>query len=153
MSDIYARRLSRIQREYHATREAVGHVVRNWQAQDIFPASEETGLEDLRRAAVNLDAIFLLRLFSLFEGILKEHLSQHHPGIAVPEEARAIWLIDRVAQRQIPPITAPLRNRVHEVRRYRNYLTHPSGIVPVETPFATAIFRLSKFVDHLPEPR
>ncbi len=100
-----------------------------------------------------MDAIFLIRLFSLFEGILKEHLTQHHPGISVPEEARAIWLIDRVAQRQTPPIGQALRSRVHEVRRYRNYLAQPSGRVPVETPFSMAIFRLSKFVDHLPEPR
>ncbi len=89
----------------------------------------------------------------MFEGILKEHLAQHHPNIHVPEEARAVWLIDRVAQRQSPPISLPLRSRVHEVRRYRNFLAHPSGRIPVETPFSTAIFRLSKFVDYLPEPR
>ncbi len=153
MSEIYARRLSRVQREYDASRDAVGYVIRNWDKQTISQVIPGTGLEDLRRAAGNLDAIFLIRMFSLFEGILKEHLAQHHPGITVPEEARAVWLIDRAAQRQTPPIGQPLRNRVHEVRRYRNYLTHPSGRVPVETLFSTAIFRSSKFVDHLPEPR
>jgi len=153
VSEVYVRRLSRVQREYDATRDAVGYVMRNWQKQSISLDTQGTGLEDLRRAAGNLDAIFVIRLFSMFEGILKEHLTQHHPGITVPEEARAVWLIDRVAQRQSPPIAPPLKSRVHDVRRYRNYLAHPSGRVPVETPFAMAIFRLSKFVDHLPEPR
>jgi len=153
MSEVYVRRLFRIQREYGATRDAAAYVLHNWHKQDIFRDIQGISEEDLRRAAGNLDAIFLIRLFSTFEGILKEHLAQHHPNIAVPEEARAVWLIDRVAQRQSPPIPASLKSRVHEVRRYRNYLTHASVGRPLETPFAMALFRLSKFVDRLPEPR
>ena len=153
MSDALVRRLSRIRREYDATRDAAAYVIRKWQAQNIFDDIQGTSLEDLRRAAGNLDAVFVIRLFSTFEGILKEHLAQHHPTIRVPEEARSVWLIDRVAQRQSPPIPASLKSRVHEVRRYRNYLTHPSAGHPIETPFAMALFRLSKFVERLPEPR
>ena len=152
MSDALVRRLSRIRREYDATRDAAAYVIRNWQKQNIFDDIQGTSLEDLRRAAGSLDAVFVIRLFSTFEGILKEHLAQHHPHIAVPEEARAVWLIDRVAQRQVPPIPASLKSRVHEVRRYRNYLTHPSARHPFETPFAVALSRLSKFVERLPEP-
>ncbi len=142
-----------MQREYDATRDAATYVIQNWHTQDIFQDIQGTSLEDLRRAAGSLDAIFIIRLFSTFEGILKEHLTQHHPHIAVPEEARAVWLIDRVAQRQSPPIPPPLKSRVHEVRRYRNYLTHPSGGRPLEVTFAMALFRLSQFVERLPEPR
>ncbi len=153
MSDALVRRLSRIRREYDATRDAAAYVLRNWQKQNIFDDIQGTSLEDLRRAAGNLDAVFVIRLFSTFEGILKEHLAQNHPTIRVPEEARSVWLIDRVAQRQSLPISASLKSRVHEVRRYRNYLTHPSAGHPFETPFAMALFRLSKFVERLPEPR
>lgn len=142
MSDVYVRRLARVQEELDALRDAVQFASRN--------AGSPGGL---RRADENLEAIFVIRLFAVFEGVLKEHLAQHHPNIVVPEDARAVWLIDRVAQRQTPPITFPLRNRVHEVRRWRNFLIHPGGGPALEIFWTDALARLSRFADHLPEPR
>jgi hypothetical protein len=68
MSEVYVRRLSRIQREYDATRDAADYVLHNWHKQDIFRDIQKTNEEDLRRAAGNLDAIFLIRLFSFSSG-------------------------------------------------------------------------------------
>jgi len=125
----------------------------NWWRQNIFLDMPASGLPDLMRAARQQEAVYFIRLFSTFEAVLKEHLAQHHPGITVPEEARAVWLIDRVAQRQAPPITAALRSRVHDVRRHRNHLTHLDDRPLFPIPFTLALARLNKFVDYLPEPR
>lgn len=127
------------------------YVLANWQRNNVASAVQG-GVDDFQRASDDMEAIFLIRLFSVFEGILKEHLAQHHPSIHVPEEARSVWLIDRVAQRQPRPITFPLRQRVHEVRRYRNYLVHPRGPALPVMFFSDALAPLSKFVDRLPEP-
>ena len=152
MSDAYVHSLVDVQSEYLAAEEALECVILNWQRESIVRAIQG-GLDDFQRAAGDLEAVFVIRLFSVFEGILKVHLEQHHPGIHVPEEARSVWLIDRVAQRQPRPITFLLRQRGHEVRRYRNFLVHPRGPVLPVMFFADALAPLSKFVDYLPEPR
>ena len=140
-------------REFDAAKNALDYVKQNWQSQSIFLRAEKYGLPDLFRAVENLGAVYLLRLFSTFEGLLKEHLAEHHPGIALPEDARAVWLIDRVSQRQTPAISAALRGRVQDVRRYRNYLTHPNNVPFPAISLTAALARLNKFVDYLPEPR
>lgn len=153
MSNVYVRLLERVEQELTAAHDALAYVEQNWYRQSIFLDVPESSLPDVIRAADNQEAVYLIRLFSTFEGMLREHLAQHHPGIAVPEDARAVWLIDRVAQRQTPPIGLALKNRVHDVRRYRNHLTHPGGRLTIPIPFMTVLARLSKFVDYLPEPR
>ncbi len=49
MSEVYARRLSRVQRDYDASRDAMGYVIRNWEKQNISHDIQETGIEDLRQ--------------------------------------------------------------------------------------------------------
>ena len=153
MSDVYVYFLEQVHKELDAAHDALIYVEQNWDRQSIFLDIPGSSLPDLGRAAEHQEAVYFIRLFSTFEAILREHLAQHHPGIMVPEEARAVWLIDRVAQRQTPAITAVLRNRVHDVRRYRNYLTHLVGTPPFPLSFTIALARLNKFVDYLPEPR
>lgn len=152
MSDIYVHSLVGVQSEYLAAQDAIDYVIANWQ-RDSIVRTIQGGLDDFQRASDDMEAVFLIRLFSIFEGILKDYLAQYHPSIHVPEEARSVWLIDRVAQRQPRPITFPLRHRVHEVRRYRNFLVHPRGPALPVLFFPDALAPLSKFVDHLPEPR
>jgi hypothetical protein len=92
-------------------------------------------------------------LFAAFEGALKEHLAEYHAGMAVPEDVRVVWLIDRVATLQTPHIGIPLRQRVHEVRRYRNALVHATVPAPLSLSFTEARARLNTYLDKLPEPR
>jgi hypothetical protein len=53
---------------------------------------------------------------------------------------------------QTPPIGLPLRQRVHEVRRYRNALVHVSAITGIPFLFSEARSRLNTYLAKLPEP-
>jgi len=153
MSDLYVRLLQRVGDEHDAVDASLKYVRDQWRRQNLSLAIKQATPEDLQRAIDDLDTTFFIRLFSTFEGMLRQHMEQHHAGISVEEDARAVWLIDRVARLQAPPIVAPLRDRVHEVRRYRNFLVHPGG-GPLRTVFFTdALARLGRFVSRLPEPR
>jgi hypothetical protein len=154
VSDLYVRRLGRIREEYQAAAGALAYVSVYWRTHNIFNfrALEVSSLEDVRRAADDLETTFLIRLFAAFEGILKEHLAKNHPGARVAEDVSAAWLIDRVSALQRPRIVDPLRARVHDVRRYRNYLVHPGGPMPAFVQLSEALGRLTRFVDRLPSP-
>jgi len=153
MSINYVRLLQRVRDEHDVVDASLIYVREQWLRQNLSLAIRTATPEDLRRAVDDLDATYFIRLFSTFEGILKQHLAQHHPDLALEEDARAVVLIDRVAQLQHPQLSAPLRERVHEVRRYRNHLIHSGGGTPPVVLFVDALARLSKFVSHLPEPR
>ncbi|MDQ2686581.1 MAG: hypothetical protein M3Y28_01810 [Armatimonadota bacterium] len=153
MSAIYVRRLDRVREEYVAASGALAYVSAHWHSQSIFSFRGLASInsEDVRRAANDLEATYFIRLFSVFEGILKEHLAKNHPSVRVAEDASAAWLIDRVSARQRPPIIDPLRSRVHAVRRYRNFLVHPGGLMPAFVPFSEALGRRTRFSDRLPD--
>ncbi len=153
MSDHYVRLLRRVRDEHDAVDASLRYVQDQWRRQNLSLAIKQATPEDLQRAIDDLGMTFFIRLFSTFEGMLRQHMEQHHPNVSVKEDARAVWLIDRVAQLQSPAISAPLRERVHEVRRYRNFLVHPGAGAPPLVDFTDALARLSKFVDYLPEPR
>ena len=153
MSDIYVRLLLRVRDEHDTADASLRYVQDQWRRQNLEITISNVTPADLQRAIDSLDATFFIHLFSVFEGMLRQHIEQHHPGLSIEEDARAVWLIDRVARLQSPPLSAALRDQVHEVRRNRNLLVHlREGPRPMVL-FRDALARLSKFVDRLPEPR
>jgi hypothetical protein len=152
MSDRFVRRLERIRDEHQAASGALAYVSTFWLKSSLFnfPGLETVGVEEVLRAAGELEATYFIRLFSVFEGILKEHMAESHPGIRVAEDASAAWLIDRVSKLQRPPVSDIFRERVHGVRKYRNYLVHPGGNLPAFVQFSEALARLTRFADRLP---
>ena len=97
-----------------------------------------------------VEAIFLIRLFAVFEGILKEHHAQFHANDAAPPHASVSWHIDRLAFFNRSRISEKLAASVHEVRRYRNSLVH-SLVNVTSIDFDIALSTLSKFAIKLPE--
>lgn len=154
MSDLYVRRLERIREEHQAASGALAYVSVNWHRSNIFNFSglETVGVEEVQRAADDLESTYFIRLFSTFEGILKEHMASKHPNLRVAEDVSAASLIDRVAKLQRPRIADALRERVQDVRRYRNFLVHPGGNLPPFVQFSEALARLTRFADKLPDP-
>lgn len=156
MSRVYQRMLARVQDERDVAEEAVAYVRDNWYAKSIFDEAgfiEGRTLHEILQLAESLDTIFTIRLFAAFEGMLRQHMRQHHPKPAVPEDAGAAFLIDRVAAAQAIRISISLCNEVHEVRKYRNSLMHPDGTRAIEIPFTVALARLARYVGWLPEPK
>lgn len=155
MSEVYISRLTRIQKEYDAAQGALEYAIRGWQREALFaePELELISPQELRRCEANLEPIFIIYLFSAFEDILRSHLQSHHPHLSIPEEEKAVRLIDRVAMLQRPRIVGPLRERVHDVRRSRNQLVHASvSAQTLRISLSEVLARLIKFVDQLPEP-
>ena len=152
MSDLYIRKLGRIRDEYRAAAGALAYVSVYWHKQNIFNFGglEASSLEEIKRAADNLEATFLIRVFSAFEGVLKEHLATYHARGKVADDVSAAWLIDRVSNLQRPRINLQLRQQVHTVRRYRNHLVHRGSSMPATVEFSEALARLTKFVHRLP---
>lgn len=154
MSSVYIRRLKDIGDEFIATRGALAYVGRNWQKHSLYNDTDlqAVGPQDVLNAAANIERTFIIRLFAAFEGMLKDHLAQQHPDIAVSDDASVAFLIDRVATLQTPHISNPLRQSVHEVRRYRNALVHSSPVTVTPLTFTQARSRLNTYLDKLPEP-
>ncbi len=153
MSDKYVNRLKSVASEYDAVREALAYVNVNWQKQSIYSQeSQKLTPKHFISASASIESVFIIRLFTTFEGILKEHLSRNHPTKRIPEDARVMWLIDQVAIRQTPRIRSELREKVHEVRKYRNSLVHAGYAPSPRIIFNDALATLAKYSHILPDP-
>ena len=152
MSQQYLRRLNQVKSDFDAADDALSYVSRNWDKNNISQEVSRSKLADFRKAQVGLETMFFIRLFATFEGILKQHLVERHSTLTLPEDPKAVWLIDRVGNLQRPRITLPLRVRVHDVRCYRNYLVHSGRHWMPQIVFIDALTGLGRFVSHLPEP-
>jgi len=150
MSASYVRSLVRLKTEYEAVDASLRYVQEQWRRQNLPLSITLATPEALSRAISDLPSAYSIRLFSTFEGMLREHMAQHHTALS--EDTPAIQLIDRVASLEDNRVSAQLRDKVHEVRRYRNFLVHAGGTLPLIVAFPDALARLSKFVDKLPEP-
>jgi len=156
VSRVYQRTLARVQDERDVAEEVTAYVRDNWYSKSIFDEAgfiEGATLHSVLQLLDTLDTIFTTRLFAAFEGILRQHMRQYHPKPAVPEDAGAALLIDRVAVSQAVRISIPLCDEVHEVRKYRNSLMHPDGARAMEIPFTVALAGLARYVGWLPEPK
>lgn len=150
MSRVFTDRLKGVQREYVAALDSLNYVVENWERQTIYFSVTTPRL--CGAALRNLETVFTIRLFSVFEGVLKERLATNHSHLRLIQEPRVVYLIDRVANLQNPHIDSPLRMKVHSVREYRNYLVHSGGKTVLPVTFSESLARLTRFVDKLPDP-
>jgi hypothetical protein len=90
---------------------------------------------------------YLIRLFSGFESLLRDHMTIRHPRRRIPRTAES--LINRVAL--IERVPDPIREGVHTVREYRNAVVHPGrAVVPVMS-LKQAVAKLNRFLAPLPD--
>ena len=100
---------------------------------------------DLRDAADNLEASYLVRLYAVFEAALRSYWTAEVRETRPPAEV----LIDQVAKRAgVPPREA---EDVHAVRLSRNALVHDDAEPATEIEFATARMRLQAYLKRLPD--
>lgn len=101
----------------------------------------------LRRGAQTLEATYVSRLFSEFEGLLRAHLLSFDPQGRPPPRS-AYGLINRAAATLRLPNA--LRDAVQNAREGRNAIVHPDGSPPVQLLFDEARSVLSRFLARLP---
>src|SRR5438445_367887 len=80
-----------------AARGALEYVERTWPELTRTPELLATDLSHVREAREKVEATYVIRLFSQFEAILRDHLAGIRPGMRVPEKAE--HLVNRVASR------------------------------------------------------
>lgn len=144
-------RLRRVRDELQAARYALGRAEAKWNAEAGTAAAEFRGkvtLDEIRRAADNLDRTFVMRLFSEFEGILLDYWED---GLGRPTEPKAVDLINGIAASCPLPIGDAHRDDVHHVRRYRNNLVHPRAERVDPLTVDQCLSRLGKYLAYFPQ--
>jgi hypothetical protein len=146
MSHQLIRRLAELRAEYEAARAVLVLALRTW-----TQVAAEQELKGITHAAVqlsvaNLEATYLIRLFALFEALLRDHWTASRPGTRAPDSAAV--LIDQLGARYRIP--AQVRSRTHSARQYRNAVAHARpGPPPVA--FADALSSLNRYLAWLPD--
>jgi hypothetical protein len=144
-------RLQRVRDELQAARYALGRAEAKWDAETGTSTAVFRGtvtLDEIRRAADNLERTFVMRLFSEFEGVLLDFWER---GLGQGTEPKAVDLINGVAARCPLPIGNDCRDEVHHVRRYRNGLVHPRAERVDPLTVYECLCRLGKYLSHLPQ--
>lgn len=138
MSHIHVRRLVAVGEDFLAVRQAVD--------QSLSDPSLPNHAR-LTRAAWGLEATYLARLFSEFEGTLRAYLRANDPQGRPPPKS-AYGLINRTAA--LLRLPNDIRDGVQQAREYRNAVVHPDGPAYAALPFSEARSLLSKFLARLP---
>ena len=147
MSDRRVRRLALVRDEYDAAREALAYLNRNWNRLQNVKQFRGIGRPDVREALANLEDTYIVRLTIELENMLRSYYVEHQPALRVPRNTETI--VNRIARFEAIP--DPIRDKVHEVRNYRNYFVHGGGLRPEDVSFSTALANLAKYVSRMPD--
>ena len=105
-------------------------------------------LKEVRRTVSNLEATYIVRLFTTFESMLRDFLPRPNPNR--PDRRSAYDLINRAASRLHIPTA--IRDEVQQVREYRNQAVHQGGAATKVLLFVDAMAALNHFLSWLPNP-
>jgi hypothetical protein len=132
----HVQRLISVRQEFEAIQTALGP-----RLADVSLANSA----HLVRAVSNLEKTYLIYLFSEFEGILRDYLTDIRPRRRIPRVAEL--LMDRVAG--LAHIPDGVRHAAHAVRNYRNALVHRGVLIVPVISFREAFSVLSRFLSIL----
>lgn len=148
MSHVLIRRLAEVRGEYEVTKASTEYLQSEWPRLHSHPPFENLELKEVRRAVSNLEATYIVRLFTTFESMLRDSLPRTHPN--QPDRRSAFDLINRTASRLHIP--AVVRDEAQQVREYRNQAVHQGGTAVTALLFADALAALNRFLSWLPNP-
>lgn len=154
MSQQYIRRLRKVQDDLKIALELSEFVRHSWHRQDISGAFPERTLSRIKEAEEGLPTAYFVRLTAESEGILRDHLQTNHPQIAVPANRRdwtVDWFLRRVLQQENVVVSPELRQRLDQVRNYRNAVAHGNQAI-ADVSFGEALARYNTFLARLSEP-
>lgn len=148
MNDVLIRRLAEVKGEFEVARASTEYLRSEWSRLHSQPSFERLAMTDVRRAVSNLEATYIVRLFTTFESMLRNFLPRPHPN--QPDRRSAYDLINRTASRLRIP--AAVRDEVQQVREYRNRAVHEGGTAVTAILLADALAALNRFLSWLPNP-
>ncbi len=137
MSHLHIQQLGQVETDFLAIERAVMGVLSDRSVQ---------GYGALQTAAQGLETVYIVRLFSEFESILRAALLLHAPTRLVPRTAH--HLINRAARQFGVP--DPIRDHVHLAREYRNSVVHASGLRTTALNFEQTMRSFNRFLIRLP---
>lgn len=141
------RMLSRVRDEMEAARFALSVVLRNWDRHmAATPAPSGTALshEDLRRRLENLEVTYILRLFGMWEAVLRDYWLN---GLGRPSRPDLKPLVESLAGRRT--VDSATVATVHDLRDFRNEIVHENLRV-LRYDYSQVAKGFSKFVAYLP---
>jgi hypothetical protein len=126
------RYINDVAKEYEASRVALTRLTAQARADANVLADEPKARNGLSRASDNLEGTYLVRLFAAFESALRSYERWWHPGRVGETRVDASQMIDEIGARNaddVPrrrkrAIGTQIRDRVHQVRRSRNFWAH-----------------------------
>jgi hypothetical protein len=136
-------RIKAVEREFLVARKAIDEFIAAVdQGESSLPAN--TKVNDADAMLANLEGTYLIRLYAAFEAGLRSYYA------SIREKSpQTTDLINSVAaRRQIPD---DLRDKVHEVREYRNNLVHEGDEDISAVAIGNARSRLCTFFSWLPD--
>jgi len=148
VSHVLISRLAAVRGEYEVAKASIEYLQSEWPRLHSHPPFDDLRMVEVRRAASNLEATYIVRLFTAFEAMLRDFLPRLHPN--QPDRRSAYDLIDRTASRLHIP--AVVRDEAHQVRQYRNQAVHAGGMAMTALLFADALAALNRFLSWLPNP-
>ena len=116
MSYEHIRRLNSVAEEYQAARMAVEYLEADWLRLHSHPSFTSLSLAQLKRSSAGLETTYLVRLFSVFEAILRDYLPRRFP--ARPDRRTVYELINKVAS--VHRISVPVRDGAQTARAFLN---------------------------------
>lgn len=139
-------RLRGIQDELDSARFSVGYVSAEIRRGGDPLSRELLTPSQLKICARNLEFTYTLRLFAVYEGVLRGYWSIVRPSPR-PRRTNISILMDRLAAHCTIPYD--LLKNAHDVRGYRNRIAHPT-IADDPLTFGDCKQRLAQFIKYLP---
>jgi len=146
MSYLQIQQLILIKGEYGAAQASVDYTEREWSRLRWEQGFNRVEFPQVRQAAANIEATYIVRLFSVFESILRDVLPVR--SSSSPDRRSVYDLINRSASKW--RISAPVRDETHRVREFRNVTVHQNNAEAAPLLFVDALAGLSHFLAWLP---
>lgn len=146
MSYLLVQQLARIEDEFEAVKTSISYFERLWPRLTNEQGFGELKFLQVREAAANVEVTYVVRLFSVFESILRDRLLVRIAGS--PDRRSVYDLINRSASRW--RVSAAVRDEAQRIREFRNLLVHQNSAEASLVLFADAISALNRFLAWLP---
>lgn len=146
MSHSQIQQLILIKGEYKAAQASVDYTEREWSRLRWEQGFSRIEFPQVRQATANIEATYIVRLFSVFESVLRDVLPVR---LSSSPDRRSVYdLINRAASKW--RISAAVRDGAHRIREFRNLAVHQNFLEASLLLFADALAGLNHFLAWLP---